>query len=347
MTSLTHDIKAMPSRGLQGIFCVEIGMLFFVVQDSMMKSMLATYSVWNLVFIRSLVAVLFLTPLILFLGGQHRIFTPLWPLHLARALLITAGFSLFYTAFPFMGLAEVTTIFFAAPLITGLLAVVFLRETIGPHRIGALIAGFAGVVIAMNPTSAEFNWVVILPLICAFFYAISQIIARQIGDRESSLTVGLHMLGYSGLMILPIGWLINQSMDFGPGFGHLIWQSPTGMEKDLWLLALLGLSGMAGHILVARAYQVANASLVAPFDYSYLPLATALAYFLWAEVPPPSTLIGMGLITASGLYLGYRELSATRRTEQNPIIAESIYAPGHTVPPPPTDAEPNGNDPPA
>jgi drug/metabolite transporter (DMT)-like permease len=206
MSLLAPDSPGLPSRALHGILCVEIGTLFFVAQDAMMKSMLALYPIWTLIFARSVMSVLVLLPLVVVLGGPHRLLTPLWPLHLARAALFTTGFTLFYAAFPFMGLAEVTTIFFAAPLITALMAALWLKETIGPHRLGALVVGFAGVLIAMNPTGDAFTWIAILPLLCAVTYAASQIIARRIGDRESTLTVGLYTLGFSGLMILPMGW---------------------------------------------------------------------------------------------------------------------------------------------
>jgi len=311
---------------------VEIGMLFFVAQDAMMKSMLGVYPIWTLIFARAVMSVLVLLPLILLLGGPHRLLTPLWPLHLARAALFTGGFSLFYAAFPFMGLAEVTTIFFASPLITALMAAFWLKETIGPHRMGALAVGFAGVLIAMNPASDSFTWIAILPLLCAVTYAASQIIARKIGDRESTLTVGLYTLGFSGLMILPMGWGFNQVVTVTPEFAHLGWSLPYAPPRDLPTLALLGLLGMAGYLLLSRAYQVANASLVAPFDYTYLPFATLMAYLVWNEVPGLNTLFGMALIVAGGLYLGYRELRAHRDTDQPAPVAETLFVPGSPLP---------------
>ena len=333
MSTLAPNITQTPSRALQGILCIEIGMLFFVVQDGMMKSLLATYPIWMLILIRSVVSVLILTPLILFLGRPHRIFTPLWPLHMARAVLFATGFSLFYAAFPFMGLAEVSTIFFSAPLMTALLAAVWLRETIGPHRIGALLVGFVGIVISMTPSGDAFQWVAILPLICAATYAVAQILARKIGDRESTLTVGLHTLGFSGLFIVPMGWTFNQITPLSAEFYHLRWAFPAEALTDIPRLFLLGLTGMGGYLFLSRAYQVANASLVAPFDYTYLPFAGILAYVLWHEVPPPTTLIGMGLIISSGIYLGLRELRAAREGA-NAITAETSFAPGNPLPPP-------------
>ena len=340
MAAYTPYTTSAPSRTIHGLVCIEIGMLFFVVQDAMMKSLLAAYPVWMLICIRSVVAILVLTPLIVFLGAPHRLLTPLWPLHFLRAALFALGFSLFYAAFPFMGLAEVTTIFFSAPLITALLAALLLKETIGPHRIGALIVGFAGVIIAMNPTGSNFSWIAILPFLCAFAYALGQILARYIGDRDSTLTMGLYTLAPAAPIILIMGWSLNQVVDIGPEFQHLRWNFPAEALDDMPRLFLLGGVGMAGYLFLSRAYQVANASLVAPFDYTYLPFAVVLAYLLWDEVPPNATLIGMGLIVASGLYLGFRELRATRHGDDQPIVAETVFAPGNPLSAQSADEEP-------
>ncbi|NCQ25224.1 MAG: EamA/RhaT family transporter [Rhodobacteraceae bacterium CG17_big_fil_post_rev_8_21_14_2_50_63_15] len=333
MATLTAQPTPAPSRALQGILCVEIGMLLFVGQDALMKSMLLAYPVWLLIFVRSIVTLLVLTPLIWWLGAPHRLLTPLWPLHLARAFLFASGFSMFYAAFPFMGLAAVSTIFFAAPLVTALMAALFLGETIGPHRSMALATGFIGVLIAMNPGGDSFSWVALLPLCTAVTYAMSQILARRIGDRESTLTVGLYTLSFAGMLILPMGWLVNQLIEITPATHHLRWDLPAEAFTDLPRLALLGSIGMAAYMLVSRAYQVANASLIAPFDYSYLPLATFVAWIFWNETPGLNTIAGMVLITGSGLYLGLRELRAARLNDKAPVTAETIFVPGNPLTP--------------
>ncbi|MEZ5933772.1 MAG: DMT family transporter [Alphaproteobacteria bacterium] len=255
-------------------------------------------------------------------------FTPLWPLHFARATLFAFGFSLFYAAFPFMGLAEVTTIFFAAPLITAGLAAIFLHETIGLHRIAALAVGFVGVLIAMNPTGDAFQPVAILPLLCALTYAMSQVIARQIGDRDTTLTTGLLTIGFAGILIAPMGYAVNLLVDLGSDFTHLRWDWRLPAVERLHLLVLLGAVGMVGYMLLSRAYQIAHASLIAPFDYTYLPFATAMAYLVWGERPALNTLVGMVLIIASGIYLGYREIIAARRSVEPAPTAEAVFIPG-------------------
>ncbi|KRS15611.1 DMT family transporter [Roseovarius indicus] len=332
MATYTPDTCHAPSRTAHGIACVLLGMVLFVGQDAFMKTLLQTYPIWMLMFVRSSVAVLVLVPLILLLGGPHRLTSPLWRLHLLRAALFAVGFALFYTAFPFMGLAEVTTIFFSAPLMIAAMAAVFLKETIGIHRIGALVTGFAGVLIAMNPGSDSFTWVSILPLLCAVFYAGSQILARQIGERESSLTVGLYTLAFTGPILLAMGYLMNATIGFGPEFHHLRWAFPAETGADLPVLLMLGLVGMAAYILLSRGYQVADASIIAPFDYSYLPIAALMAFVVWGEVPALTTIVGMALIAASGLYIGYRELRAARKGNDPVYVAETVTAPGSTPP---------------
>lgn len=313
---------------MQGITCVLAGMVLFVGQDILMKGLLSDYPVWMLIFTRSIICLVTLLPLVLWLGAPHRIFTPLWPWYLARAILFASGFAMFYTAFPFMGLAEVTTLFFAAPLMTSMLAALFLQEKIGLHRTVALVVGFAGVVIATNPTSGNFGWISVLPLFCALTYAVSQIIVRKIGEQDTSLVIGLYTISFSGVVIVPIGFAVTQLVAITPELNHLRMSWPIPTFEGVAMLTLLGIIGTVAYTLVSRAYQIASASVIAPFDYSYLPLAAILAYLLWGEIPPFTTFIGMVLIIASGAYTAYRELQVDRTAGAIPPIAETVLTPG-------------------
>jgi drug/metabolite transporter (DMT)-like permease len=328
MTATTYTTDPSRAKTLQGIICVLAGMILFVGQDVLMKDMLTHYPVWMLIFARSVVALTTLLPLVLWLGAPHRILTPLWPWYLARSILFASGFAMFYAAFPFMGLAEVTTLFFAAPLMTATLAALFLQEKIRLHRAAALLVGFAGVVIAMNPTSDNFGWIAILPLLCALTYAISQIIVRKIGEQDTSLVIGLYTISFSGIVIIPIGFVVTQMIVITPELFHLRMDWPVPKAEGFARLAFLGAIGTVAYTLVSRAYQITNASVIAPFDYSYLPLATMLGYLLWGEVPPYTTFVGMVLIVASGMYTAFRELRVSRAADNNPPTAETVFTPG-------------------
>ena len=321
---------APSSRAAEGICCIIAGMLFFVAQDALMKVLLGEFTVWMLIALRSLAALVILAPLILYLGPPHRLLSPLWPLHLLRSALFSIGFCLFYMAFPFMGLAEVTTIFFSAPLLTALIAALFLGETIGVRRAACLVIGFLGVLIAMNPAGDTFQWVAVLPLITAATYAVSQVIARRIGDRETSLTLGLYTVAASGVLLAPAAYAVNLMIDVGPEFRHIRWDWAFPAE-NFELAFLLAVAGMIGYILISRAYQIADASVIAPFDYIYLPFATLLAYAVWGEVPGWNVITGMILIIGSGLYLGYRELQQSRRALDPAPTAEVVFTPGAPI----------------
>ena len=327
MATVATTVQTSASRTPQGIIAIILGMLLFVCQDAMMKSLLGAFPIWPLLLARAVVCSLIMVPLILYLGSPHRIFTPLWPLHLARATLFACGFSLYYTAFPFMTLAAVTTIFFAAPLITAVFAAVFLKEQIGVHRISALLLGFVGVIIAMKPGADSFQWVSVLPLICAVSYAISQMLARRIGDRDTAMVAGAYTIILAGVLVLPLGWAINALFNTGAQSAHLRWSWDGFSVATLPWLVLLGAIGMVGWTLLSRAYQIADVGAVAPFEYAYLPMAAALGYFAFDEVPTWNTLVGMALIIVSGIYIGYREV-VNARTSIQPTV-EASYAPGN------------------
>ena len=302
-----------------------------------MKSLIGPYTVWQLIAIRAVVTAIILIPVMLMLGGGHRLATPYWWLYVLRGALFAAGFSLFYAGFPYMTFASLVTIFFAAPLITAVLAVLFLGERIGIHRSAALVVGFLGVIISMKPGSDSFQWVSLLPLLCAVAYAISQIVVRRIGSRDSTLTIGLYTIVCAGVFVVPMGWVLNAVFDLGGHAPHLSFHWVLPAFDALPILATLGIVGMSGYVLLSRAYQVGDASAIAPFEYIYLPFATALGYFAWGEVPTWNTLFGMVLIIASGIYIGRREMADARRSKTPAPTGETPFVPGHPPPLPSVD----------
>ena len=142
------------------------------------------------------------------------------------------------------------------------------------------------------------------------------------------MTTGLLTIAFAGVFIVPMGYVVNMVLEIRPDFQHLRWDWQLPAWDRLHLLILLGSIGMVGYMLLSRAYQIAPASLIAPFDYTYLPFATAMAYLVWAEVPAVNTLLGMALIVGGGIYLGYREVIAARRLIEPAPTAEAMFVPG-------------------
>ena len=328
MTDTARASGRSPDRILIGILSIVVGMILFGVQDGMMKVLLNDYTVWMLLAVRGYVAVVVLVPLICYLGPPHRLLTPLWPIHVLRGFLFAIGFSSMYAAVPLMSLAKVMTIFFTGPLLITLFAVIFLGEKIGRYRIAALLVGISGIVVAIDPTVGGFDWAVLFPLATAFFYAIQQTLSRWMGDRETSMTLGLYSLGSASVFVMIMGYGLNYFLDMGPDFHHMRWEVWLPPLEESGILLFLGFNGMVAMLLLWRAYQIAPAGAIAPFDYTYLIWAVLIGYFFFDEVPTTNTIVGMLLIASSGLYIGFREIQQVKRKKSMAPTAEVILAPG-------------------
>ena len=211
-------------------------------------------------------------------------------LQILRSILLVAATLTFWVALMFLPLADCVVILFVSPLLVIILAAPLLGETVDRHRWIAVILGFIGVMVVMRPGFTIFSWVSILPFITAFLYAGVQISTRILGRTDSALTTLLYSSG-GGFIICTIGVVF-------------FWVTPS-FEQWL-LLSWLGFLGALGHYLMIKAYELAPASLLAPFDYTGLIWATLLGYFLFGDLPDAMTILGAVIIITSGLYLTYK-----------------------------------------
>lgn len=214
-------------------------------------------------------------------------------LQILRALCLMAAICGFFIAVGLMQLADAITIGFVAPLMITALSVIFLKEKVRPSHWAAIVIGFVGVLIVVQPGSGLFNWTALVPLGAAVCVAIYQTLTRPISQSLGPNTV-LFNATWIGLiassLALPFFWVT-------PSF-----------EAVLYLLAAAGLGGMA-HFCLIKAYQWAPASVVAPFAYIELIYASALGFAVFGDIPEMHTLLGGLVIAASGLYLIRRPAS--------------------------------------
>lgn len=236
----------------------------------------------------------FQTVILTALFARHlpRILTPnMLGLQIARAVAQIATICLMFIAVGLMQLADAIAIGFVAPLLITALSVAFLKEKVKAQHWLALLVGFAGVMIVIQPGAGIFNTVALWPLGAAFCAAIYQTMTRPIAR-----TVEPRTMLYTATLI----GLVTTSAVL-PFF----WQAPS-LEQLAFLLAAACLGAMA-HFLLIKAYQMAPASVVAPFSYSELIWASAIGFAVFADVPTVTTLIGGAVLAASGLYLLRRQ----------------------------------------
>jgi drug/metabolite transporter (DMT)-like permease len=196
-----------------------------------------------------------------------------------------------------MPLADVYAIIFTAPLLITALSVPLLGERVGWRRWGAVLIGFAGVLVILDPGRGLFSMLALLALFAAIMHALNMILVRKLGAvREPVEMVGLFGNGTTFVVMgLVQPW---------------IWQTPTGFE--LTLAALAGCIAGSGFLLLAMAFRLAPAATIAPFQYSQMLYGVAAGFFLFNEWPQPRVLVGAVIIIAGGLYVLRRQEERAR-----------------------------------
>jgi S-adenosylmethionine uptake transporter len=272
---------------LVGIALACIGYSLFAIQDAVVKWLVADYAVPQILFIRSVMIVGFSAFFIhrnrhpSILKSQHRSSV------LLRAVLMLGAWLAYYSAARHLGLAEITTMYFSAPVITVVLSIFILRENVGPIRWLACIGGFIGVVLAANPAEAPSLIPAGMVFFAGFCWAWSTILVRLVSRTESTVN---QMLATGVLFTVVCGAALP-----------FVWKTP-----DLfgWTLMIgLGCISAAGQYILYEGFRYAPASTLAPIEYSGLIWAFLYGYLIWAEIPTLNVVAGAVLIVGSSLIL--------------------------------------------
>jgi drug/metabolite transporter (DMT)-like permease len=213
-----------------------------------------------------------------------------------------------------MPLANVVALWFTAPLFVTLLAGPFLGERVGMRRWIATIVGFVGVLIIVRPLTSAFALSSLLPIVSAFAYAISALMARRMGETESAPVMSLYQNFVYLLVALVLAAIFGGGGFEGtgdPSLEFLVrgWVSPSA--GDLAMLAACGVIASAATVLLTQAYRLAEANFVACFEYTAIIWACLGGYLFWNEVPDFYTFIGAALIVAAGFYMLFAAQEAT------------------------------------
>ena len=262
------------------------GMFLFALNDAIGKLMVATYSVGQVLLIRSAAAMLVLLPLLWRLGLPRLTGVARPGLQTLRVVFSTAEVFCVYWAVQFLALADVMTFWMAAPICVALLAPVLLRERLSWPCWVAIMVGFGGVLIMLGPTGAGAPWATAVAVVGTVCFALMILTARFLRGTPDVTLVFWQTLG-AGL-----AGLVLSVFD---------WRPPTG--TDLALLGMLGVVAMLAHVCVTRALKLADAALVSPLHYTLLPWAILFGWLMFGDVPGGVTLLGGAVIVAAGLYL--------------------------------------------
>ncbi|MHC8508400.1 MAG: DMT family transporter [Rhodospirillales bacterium] len=276
----------------RGMMLAVVAFMVFGAQDGLTKHLVQTAEVAELLVVRFVAFAVFVTWWIHRRSGLKRAMKSRRPwLQIARSALLVGEIAVFATAVRHMPLADMHAVFAAAPLIVTALAAPMLGEQVGPRRWAAVAAGFVGVLIILRPGAGVMAPGALMALVAAAFFALYVVMTRMAGRTDTTDTSVLY-LGWTAaavtLAVCPFYWT-------GP--------SPA----DLVLMGCLAVSGVIGHVLFIMALEAAPAAVLQPFQYTVLVWAAMIGFFVWGDAPDAMTVLGAGVVVASGLYTLYRE----------------------------------------
>ncbi len=269
------------------------------------KYLSSTYPVGQIVFFRSAFAFLPVIIVVLQSEAGFRLLRTGRPLgHILRSLAGTSGMFAGFAALSLLPLAEATALSFAAPLFTVGLAIAVLGERVGPWRWAASLVGFAGVVLVAQPLSLFGSAVSAFPLsgvglglLGAFLAALAATYTRYLARAEHPITI---------VFYFTLGSTVASALTLP--FAAVAPDAP-----DLLLLAIMGILGGLAQILLTNSYRFADASTLAPIDYTQMIWAGTLGYLIFGDVPTAMTLVGAFVIACAGTFIVIRERIVARR----------------------------------
>lgn len=306
------------TANVRGALLQLAAMGLYATHDVVIKSLGAIYPAMQILFFASLLSF----PLVSIVlmrdpqPGTLRPANPGWVI-LRTLCAVVAGMAGFF-AFSTLPLTQVYAILFTTPLLITILSIPLLGERVGWHRWAAVIVGLTGVLIVLRPGGQEIQLGHIVAMAGATASALAAVIIRRLGRAERPMV----------LMMWPM---------LGNFFATGAALSVSYQPMELVHLAMTGIIaglGLMGGFLVIMAYRTGEAAIVAPMQYSQILWATGYGWFLFGEGVDPATLLGAGVIIASGIYIVWREgrgVSANRPATSARLRAETVTAPKSTI----------------
>ena len=276
-----------------GILLMIITTIVFASQDGLSKYLATEYNVYMVVMIRYWFFAAFVISMSSRrTGGIKRVSKTKSPiLQIFRSLILVAEMCIAILAFTLLGLAETHAIFASYPLIIAMLSGPILGEYVGWRRWLAISVGFIGILIILNPGNGIFSPFALVPLAGAILFALYGLLTRYVGQYDNSST-SFFWTGVVGSIAMTV-------------VGLNFWDPVS--KSDWSIILLLSASGVVGHYLLIKCYEVAEASAVQPFAYLQLIWASMIGIIIFGEQITTNVLIGACIIVGAGLFTLWRE----------------------------------------
>ena len=245
----------------------------------------------EITWIRFLVFALMMVPAMVPRSPVYAMGTQRLGLQIMRGVTLLGSSLLFISGLRYLPIAEASATGFVSPLFVTALSIVFLGEQVGVRRWIATAVGLMGVLIVLRPGTSAFHLAAFFPILSALCWAGTLTMTRMMSGREAATTT----MAYSSIVGVAI---VSALVPF-------VWTTPS--FNGILFGLLIGVASTAGQFIVVLAFRYADASVLAPFQYTQLLWVSILGYLVFAEVPDSWTVIGAMFVVASGLYIAHRE----------------------------------------
>jgi len=284
----------------RGILLMILATILFSIMHASIKHISSGIHPFEVAFFRNLFGLIVIAPWFIKYGIKPLV-TKKIKLHFLRSFFNVIAMLTFFYALSVTPLAEVASLAFTAPLFATLLAIIFLREKIGIRRSGAIIVGFIGAAIIVNPDFKNINIGHMCILISASIWSVALIFIKILGRTESSVTITSYMV----IFMIPLSAIA----------ASFYWVLPS--LNDLLILAVIGIAGTGAQMLLAQALKEEDTGIIMPFDFLKLIWAVLIGYLIFSETPTINVWIGGIIIFSSTLYVAYRERIIPPKVDKN------------------------------
>ncbi len=309
---MAKDFSFLPVRfqdmtgPVQGALFMTIGCFGFSAMNILIRYAASELDPFQIAFFRNFFALALMLP---WLAGHwpEALATKRLKLHFWRAAVGLTAMLLWFYSVSVLPLSEAVALNFTVPLFATAGAALVLGEVVRARRWTATIIGFLGVLIIVRPGFTEVTWTMALPVLAAAFMAGTVLLVKTLSETEAPVTIVLYM----NLLLTPLSLI--------PAL--FVWRWPS---FEVWLAVIAtGFIATCAQIMVTRAYKVADASVVLPFDYTRLPFVALMAWVLFGQTTDYWTWLGAGVIAASSIYIAHREARIARERQTRRAAASA------------------------
>lgn len=301
---MSRDIAKRPENVALGVAVIVLTVLAMSFADAIVKYVSATFPLWQIFVVRSLVVIPILSATVL-IGPRPVSFSPggrSWAF--LRGLLLALMYIAIYAAVPVLSLSVIAASLYTGPLFIALLSALLIGEPVGPRRWAAIIIGFLGVLVILRPGTDAFSPLALIPVAAALLYALAAIITRSKCADEPPTLLAL-ALNFSllavGVAATAVVALWQPTSAEASSYPFLLGYWVAVGPREWGIVGLLAALMVAISLGLAKAYQSAPASIIATFDYSYLLFAAFWSFLIFGQSPDAPTILGMLMIAGAGL----------------------------------------------